>query len=71
MFQSPIVLYVEGVKSSENIRLDGFPAMLVEITGKTIWARRLLTGQIFYCLLNLIFCEGPVKFKARQLPRGV
>jgi len=65
VFQSPIVVYVESMKSSENIRLDDFPAMLVKITGKTIRARRLLTGKISYCLLNLIFCEGPVKFEAR------
>jgi len=64
VFQSPIVVYVESMKSGENILLD-FPAMLVKITSKTIRARRLLTGKISYCLLNLIFYEGPVQFNAR------
>ena len=59
------MVYVESVKSGENIQLDDFPAMLVKITGKTIRARRLLTQKFSYCLLNLIFCEGPVKFEAR------
>ena len=65
MFQSPVVMYVESVESAENIWLDDFPAVLVKITGKTIRARRLLTQKFSYCLLNLIFCEGPVKFEAR------
>ena len=64
-------MYVESVESAENIRLDDFPAVLVKITGKTIRSRHLLTGKISYCLLNLMFCEGPVKFKVRQLPQGV
>ena len=69
-------MYVESVESAEDIWLDDFPAVLVKITGvkitgKTVRSRRLFTGQIFYCLLNLIFCEGTIKFKARQLPQGV
>ena len=64
-------MYVESVESAEDIWLDDFPVVLVKITGKTVRSRRLFTGQIFYCLLNLIFYEGPVKFKARQLPQGV
>lgn len=64
------MMHVESVEGAEDIRLDDFPAVLIEVTSKTVWSRRFFTWQVLYCLLNLILCEGPVEFKARQLLQG-